>query len=342
MDKISVIAGIESYKYKVFSSPPAPPINFAYVLYVAKQPQKYLVINEGDTPMSYELRAGKYDKIMTISLATNLSTEVIRIACSEENHYFDINITLDFCISDPGKFYENRTDNVLQPIRAALEDVGVAFARRYSYSSVASLDIEVKSAIRNRMNKIPYLSFEIVVKSECDMWARKILDAACNDEVSSIIGEIQRTTESKQLVGQHDIDVKKVQNKNELSDIQDEHMHRRAEAIFKLLKEHGDDTGIVFDLLNGNVTGTTLTSHRITQRHADFKIRLDALLQIMKEANVSEEDIKAQIFTLLKDSQYLSENVCFQPQNQTTFIESLDHPSLGQDSISEDDVEEIT
>lgn len=306
MDKSNIILKVENFKFSILDSVPKPDDKIAYILYRDEKTNgNILVITAQKPALSSKIRAGGFNRKMTISL------EVIQVALNKwiadisGNYKFSVNLKISYRIKDVAFVFNHNLWNVDVMIENKAQELIECTHKKYDIESQIELENELRKELTNYLAGLTYLEIvSLNVLVELDERAKAIIESKLDTMANSIFLENEGEKASIEVEQKANLEIKKIEAQKVIEEKRGALRKEQAKSINSLREEMGEDVVAFLAYANGEINSIEFDERMQRNRNNNMMTRLSVLKQLADSGILSDHALENAAIKLLgeKDS----------------------------------------
>lgn len=282
MDESKIIIKVENFKFTVFDSVPKPDGQTAYVLYRDENTTgNILVITAQNPALSSKIRAGGFNKKMTISLADQKISLNKWIADASGNYKFLIKLEISYRIEDVAVVFKNNLWNADIVIGNKAQELIDATHKKYGIESQIELENELRKKLSNYLGELSYLKIvHSNIYVELDERAKSIIKSKLDTMASSMLLEDESERASIEVEQKARVEIKKLEAEKAIEEKKAALRKEQAKSFDSLREEMNDDVVTFLAYTNGEISSIEFDERMQRNRNANMMNRLSVLKQL--------------------------------------------------------------
>lgn len=279
----AIVLGVENFKFSIFDSVPKPDKNTAYILYREEErTDNILVITAQHPVLSSQIRAGRYNKKMRISLADREISIKKEISDDSGNFKFVVEVKISYRISDIEYIFKNKLWNTDFTIGNAIIELIDMLHKKYDIESQIELQNELRDKLQERINEFSYLEVpELKILVEIDERARKIIDSNLDTMADTVLLQNESEKASVVVEQRKRIEIQKLEAEKEIEEKKSAVRLEKARGVNALKDELGEDFGTFLEYANGEISSIEYDERMQKNRNANMMARIAGLKQLV-------------------------------------------------------------
>lgn len=279
----AIVLGVENFKFSIFDSVPKPDKNTAYILYREEErTDNILVITAQHPVLSSQIRAGRYNKKMRISLADREISIKKEISDDSGNFKFVVEVKISYRISDIEYIFKNKLWNTDFTIGNATIELIDMLHKKYDIESQIELQNELRDKLQERINEFSYLEVpELKILVEIDERARKIIDSNLDTMAGTVLLQNESEKASVEVEQRKRIEIQKLEAEKEIEEKKSAVRLEKARGVNALKDELGEDFGTFLAYANGEISSIEYDERMQKNRNANMMARIAGLKQLV-------------------------------------------------------------
>lgn len=279
----AIVLGVENFKFSIFDSVPKPDKNTAYILYREEErTDNILVITAQHPVLSSQIRAGRYNKKMRISLADREISIKKEISDDSGNFKFVVEVKISYRISDIEYIFKNKLWNTDFTIGNAIIELIDMLHKKYDIESQIELQNELRDKLQERINEFSYLEVpELKILVEIDERARKIIDSNLDTMADTVLLQNESEKASVEVEQRKRIEIQKLEAEKEIEEKKSAVRLEKARGVNALKDELGEDFGTFLAYANGEISSIEYDERMQKNRNANMMARIAGLKQLV-------------------------------------------------------------
>lgn len=280
----AIVLGVENFKFSIFDSVPKPDKNTAYILYREEErTDNILVITAQHPVLSSQIRAGRYNKKMRISLADREISIKKEISDDSGNFKFVVEVKMSYRISDIEYIFKNKLWNTDFTIGNAIIELIDMLHKKYDIESQIELQNELRDKLQERINEFSYLEVpELKILVEIDERARKIIDSNLDTMADTVLLQNESEKASVEVEQRKRIEIQKLEAEKEIEEKKSAVRLEKARGVNALKDELGEDFGTFLAYANGEISSIEYDERMQKNRNANMMARIAGLKQLVE------------------------------------------------------------
>lgn len=283
MDKSGIIISVENFKFSVFDSVPKPGQDTAYILYKeGDRTEHILVITDQHPVLSSQIRAGRYDKKMSIQTSGKKISISKQISDDSGNFKFIVSIMASYRISDVAYVFRNKLWN----IEAIIENIIIKLIeekhKKYDIESQIELQNDLRNELHSQMGKLVYLeTSDMKVSVELDERAKKIIDSNLDTMADAVLLQNESDKASVEVEQRKRIEIQKLEAEKTIEEKKSAVRLEKAKGLNAIKDEIGEDFATFLAYANGEINSIEYDERIQKNRNANMMARLAGLKQLV-------------------------------------------------------------
>lgn len=299
------ILTVENYKFSIFDSVPKPTADIAYILYrEGRTIDNLLLITSQHPVLSSQIRSGKFNKKVTVSLAWREFDLTKEIADESGNYRFIVEIGIKYRIKDAVYVFQNNLTNIDSLINNKTYDIIQPFCKQYDFESQLDLEGALRKYAEKQFNLMHYLEIaEITINVDVDEQAKKIIDSNLNTMANSVLMQNQGDIESLKVEQNKRIKIQELEAEKEIAEKKIALDLVKARGMNVIEEEIGDDLGIYLAYINGEINSVEFDERMRNSKNSAMLSNLSTLRQLVELDVLSGQALEKAVIKLLGESE---------------------------------------
>lgn len=277
-----IILRDEDYKFRMLNSVPKPEADEAYILYRNdKREENVLVITPQKPALSTQIRFGRYNRKMTISMVQReyiLEKEIL----DETGFYkFLVEIKVSYQPDDVESIFLYGSWNFAAIIEDSIFDKIEAKNRRYNIEDQIDLEDNLRIEVLKSIGLFNYwrvTSFEVNVR--LDNRAQKVIDSKLDLMADSVLISDSAEREQIEIEKKKQIQLEKLKADKEIEDKANELIMIKAKGIKQMREEFSDDYATILANIKGEISTVEMEKRLRDNLYGDMANRTKILQQL--------------------------------------------------------------
>lgn len=284
------IISTEDFKFKILDKVPVPQNNQAILLYRTEYGENgSLVIDSRWKPQTAEIRRGRFDKKITVSLESKEISCNQKVMMKNKDFYFDISVRISYALADIKSYYFGAKAEDEYEIRRGVRGLLNGCGEKWDIKEEPMAEIYIEQKLDMLFNNFKSFKFRlenVTVKPDAD--AESIINSDRKKQVNIHVGQNQ--TEEK---------IAENKQKELIFESEKILQNKKLERMATMMNTFGALGPIVEEYLRENIGGDALYEYINKNKINELNL-LDAAL---KNDTITQEDAFRKVERILSDSQ---------------------------------------
>lgn len=285
MNNEQIILAVENYKFRIFDPVPKPEPGIAYILYQGDGKQGNMLIITSENPvLSRQIKAGGFDKKMTISTAVRECSTTKQVLDQSGGYRFIIYIDIFYKVRDIRQVFEQGCWNIDEIMENYVFQILRSVHRKYDIDDQIEIEDKLVEILPQKLKeKMGYLDItEYRVQVDIDERAKKVLDTSLDTMADTVVFEKERERGEAEVENKKQLEIKKLEAEEEVANRQNRVTLVRAGLLQELRDKIGEDSAVAFLAYErGEINGVELDDRIRSNQNAGVVSRIKLLSELV-------------------------------------------------------------
>lgn len=279
----TMIIAVENFKFSIFDSVPKPNQDIAFILYKeGNSTGDILVITEKHPALSNQIRAGRFDRKMTITLADREVSINKETVDTSGNFKFIINVKILYKIRDIEYIFRNHLWNTDSIVENTVMELIEKTHKKYDIESQIELQNELRINLQNQVEEWNYLDiFNLKISVEADERAKKIIDSNLDTMAETVLIQNESDRASVEVEQRKRLEIQKLEAEKEIEEKKSAVRLEKAKGVNALKDVLGDEFGTFLAYANGEITSIEFDDRMQKNKNANMMANIAWLKQLV-------------------------------------------------------------
>lgn len=286
MNKEQIILAVENYKFRIFDSVPKPEPGIAYILYQGSGKQGNMLIITSENPvLSRQIKAGGFDKKMTISTAVRECSITKQVVDKTGDYRFIIFIDIFYKLRDIRQVFEQGDWNIDEIMENYVFQILRSVHKEYGIDDQIEIEDKLVEILPQKLKeKMGYLDItDYKVQVDIDERAKKVLDTSLDTMADTIVFEKERERKEAEIENKKQLEIKQLNAEEEVANRQNRVTLVRASLLRELRDKIGEDSAVPFlAYVTGEINGVELDDRIRNNQNAGVMSRTKLLSELVE------------------------------------------------------------
>lgn len=281
------IVGEEGFRFGILDKVPVPNKNECILLYRERSGENgSIVLNEGTRMISSDVRRGKFNRKITVSMGNRSVTQNVKVGIKDMEMYFDVTIQISYRIANVKEFYFRgrvQENEVKQCICKAVKK----YNNKFELKKGIDLEESIREGIEQSFQQYESLKFELLkVSVSPDEDAKNYIES--DKEKARVIHELTNKTDTNIFLNK--------QKEREMSS-EDGIYLKKLKKIMAMTQEFGHLAPLVDGYIEGKMDGKELYDYTMENRGK----YIEDLIKIVDKELLTHEEAIDRVGNILDD-----------------------------------------
>jgi len=277
----------ERFRFGILDKVPIPAHDECILLYREERGENgSLILSEGINVLSSEVRRGKFNRKITLSLSQKPVSHSVKVGIKDMEMYFDVAVKAVYRIANVREFYfRGRADE--DKIKQSIKKTVKKYDKKFGLTKGVDLQGELEEEIEESLRQFAGLKFEsLQVDVVPDEEARQYIKS--DKEKARVMHHSSNETDTKIFLNK--------QKEREM-DSENAIYAKKLQKFMAMTQEYGQMAPLVDGYLEGGMDARELYDYAIKNRGSN----IDDLLKVVKEELLTHEEAAERVGNVLDD-----------------------------------------
>lgn len=277
----------ERFRFGILDKVPVPNHDECILLYREESGDNgSIIISEGMRLLSAQVRRGKFNRKITVSMAKKSISQSVKVEISGMEMYFDVMVQVSYRIANVREFYFRgrvEEDQIKQSIRKAVKK----YNNEFGITKSIELEEHAEERVEEGLREFTGLKFESLrVSVSLDEDAKKYI--ASDKEKARVMHDSENETDTKVFLNK--------QKEREM-DSENAIYAKKLQKFMAMTQEYGKMAPLVDGYIEGGMDGRELYDYIEKNRGRN----IDDLLKVVEGELLTHEEAASIIGSILDD-----------------------------------------